>query len=97
PLEVLHRAAGVFRMAGYVLGQRFLLRLGLVVPLADGGMQVLASLRTADPLAGNPVGFGNPGGKLVRAFVLCHFESPYIVSQLPPSSRGGKRGRDVSA
>jgi hypothetical protein len=34
PLEVLNRAADIFRMAGHMLGQRLLLRLALV--LASG-------------------------------------------------------------
>ncbi len=36
PVEVLNRAADIFRMAGHMLGQRLLLRLGLVVSVDDG-------------------------------------------------------------
>jgi hypothetical protein len=39
PVEVLNRAAGIFRMAGHMFGERlllFLLRLGLVVSVDDG-------------------------------------------------------------
>src|SRR5262245_30362699 len=36
PVEVLNREADIFRMAGHMLGQCFLLRLGLVVSVDDG-------------------------------------------------------------
>jgi hypothetical protein len=36
PLEVLNRAADIFRMAGHMLGKRLRLRLGLVVSVDDG-------------------------------------------------------------
>src|SRR5256714_9248269 len=39
PLEVLNRAADIFRMAGHMLGQRLLLRLGLVVSLVNDDPQ----------------------------------------------------------
>ena len=35
PVEVLNRAADIFRMAGHMLGKRLLLRLGLVVSLVN--------------------------------------------------------------
>ena len=35
PVEVLNRAADIFRMASHVLGKRLLLRLGLVVSVVD--------------------------------------------------------------
>ena len=38
PLEVLNRAADIFRMSGHMLGQRLLLRLGLV--LASGTIKI---------------------------------------------------------
>jgi hypothetical protein len=39
PAEVLHRAADIFRMAGHMLGQRLLHRLGLVVSFVDEDLQ----------------------------------------------------------
>src|SRR6266446_2525024 len=39
PVEVLNRAADIFRMAGHMLGQRLLLRRGLVVSFVDGDAQ----------------------------------------------------------
>jgi hypothetical protein len=36
PVEVLNRAADIFRMAGHMLGKRLRLRLGLVVSVDDG-------------------------------------------------------------
>src|SRR5215471_2608547 len=39
PVEVLNRAADIFRMAGHMLGQRLPLRLGLVVSSVDDGTQ----------------------------------------------------------
>jgi hypothetical protein len=36
PVEILNHAADIFRMVGHVLGQRLLLRLGLVVSLVRG-------------------------------------------------------------
>ena len=89
PLEVLHRAAGIFRMAGHMLGQRLLHRHGHVVSFADGGMQSVALPVTADPLGGNPVSLGNPPGKLVCGvvFILCHVSIAYIVNHVPSSRR----------
>src|SRR5262245_27621917 len=85
PLEVLHRAAGVFRMAGHVLGQRFLHRLGHVVSLVDDDLQSITPLRTADPLGGNPVGLRDPLLNLspVLVFVLRHFEPPTSSASSP--------------
>src|SRR5262249_51160589 len=39
PLEVLNRAAAIFRMAGHMLGERLLHRRGLVVSLVDDDPQ----------------------------------------------------------
>jgi hypothetical protein len=63
-------------MGSYMLGQRLLHCLVHVVPCADGGMQSVALPVTADPRGGKPVGFSNPGGKLVRIVFVCHFELP---------------------
>src|SRR6516162_4438452 len=58
PVEVLNRAAGVFRMAGHMLGQRlllFLLRLGLFVVFVDDDQlaRQLLSLHEPTPVPSN--------------------------------------------
>src|SRR5262249_48899161 len=77
-------------MACHMLGKRlllFLLHHGLGVFLVDDDLQALAALRAAAPLAGKPVGCGNPGGKVV--FVSCHFDLPTSLASYPRRDRTG--------
>src|SRR5262245_11936386 len=64
PSEVLNRAANVFGVGGYMLSQRLLHRLGLIVSLMDDDLQSIALSVKAGPLASNSVGSRNPIGKL---------------------------------
>src|SRR5215831_4166186 len=45
PVEVLNRAARVFGVGGYMLGEHLLLRLGLIVSLVDNDCQTFPRRR----------------------------------------------------
>ena len=85
PVEVLNRAADIFRMASHVLGERLLLRPGLVVSVVDDDPQAFPRRRDYASITRRRWTVTGPGSRLFSAD-LWRRRSPMAPSDSQPAA-----------